>query len=252
MSLQVTDAISDGIGRTFTLTGGIAFALLLAIQFLSVASVNTVIAARFPSEVTDTLGVTLPVSGTVGSALLVATMLFTPIYFVVVARAFARPRAELSSFPAPLYTRRMGRATLSMLVGGIFVSIAVVIGSVFFFLPGIFLAACFLFFIFAVGVEDRGVLGGLKRSWGLARGNRLRLGVFVFLLGVMGAIVGIPSTVFQAAGEPLIGNLITVFANSVIFVFVYGIMAAMYLQLEDGDEPRGGARSTRHARAADV
>lgn len=40
-----------------------------------------------------------------------------------------------------------------MLVGGFVVGLAVIIGSIFLVLPGIFLSVCFLFFIFAVGVE---------------------------------------------------------------------------------------------------
>ncbi len=247
MTLQLTTAISDGIKRTLTLTGGVAFALLAALQFLSLASVNTVLAAWLPPQVTETLGVMLPISGAVAGALFAATALLTAVYFVIVARAFVRPQSELSTFPPSLYTRRMARATLSMFVGGIFVAFAVTIGSVFLILPGIFLAACFIFFIFAVGVENRGVLGALKRSWGLARGHRLKLGVFVVSLGVLGMLVSIPSTIFQAAGEPLIGDLITVVANSIVFVFVYGIMAAIYVQLQNEHAPSRGSQPTGNA-----
>lgn len=239
MALQLVDAVTDGIGRTVTKTGGILFALLLATQLLLLASVNTAVAAQFPPEAAEALGLMLPVSGTVASVLLLGTFLFTAVYFVMVARAFSRPRVELSSFPSSVYSRRVGRATLSMLVGGIVVFIAVMIGLVFFILPGIFLAASFMFFIFAVGVEDRGVIGGLKRSWGLARGNRLRLGLFVFLVGILGGILGIPSAIFQAAGAPIIGDLITAFVNSFIFTIIYGIMAAMYVQLREGDGEGG-------------
>lgn len=252
MSLQLTDAISDGIGRTLTPTGGVAFVSLLALQFLSLASINTFMAAQLPPEVTETLGVTLPVSGTVAGVLSVGTVLFTAVYFVIVARAFARPRSELSSLPSSLYTRRMARATLSMLVGGLLVGIAVVIGSAFLFLPGIFLAACFMFVIFAVGVEDRGVFGALKRSWGLARGHRLKLGVFVVSLGVLGTLVSVPSAILQAGGDPLLGNLVTIVANSVVFVFVYGIMAAMYVQLGDGSTRSRGSRSTREGSTTSI
>lgn len=242
MTLRLGDAISDGIDRTLTPTGGVAFASLLALQYLSLASLNTFIAARFPPEVTETLGVTLPVPGTVAGALSAITVLCTVVYLVVVARAFARPRSELSSFPPSLYTRRMGRATLSMFVGSVLVALAVVIGSAVLLVPGLFLAACFVFFIFGVGVEDRGVLGALERSWGLARGHRLKLVGFVFAMGLLGTLVSIPSAALQAGGEPLIGDLITIVANSVGFVFVYGIVAAMYVQLEDGRGPSHGSR----------
>jgi len=55
MALQLTDAVTDGIGRTVTKTGGILFGLLLATQLLLLASVNTAVAAQFPPEVADDL-----------------------------------------------------------------------------------------------------------------------------------------------------------------------------------------------------
>jgi hypothetical protein len=56
---------------------------------------------------------------------------------------------------------------------------AIMVGFALLFLPGLFLSACLLFVAFAVGAEDRGVIGALKRSWQLSKGNRLRLGVIV-------------------------------------------------------------------------
>jgi hypothetical protein len=130
----------------------------------------------------------------------------------------------------------MGRATLSMFVGGIVVGLAIMIGSVFLFVPGIFLAVCFLFFTFAVGVEDRGIIGALKQSWGLSRGNRLKLAVLVILGGVIGFMSGIVGTIFDIAGSAIVGELIVNTINSILFVLLYGIIAAAYLQLQ-GDDP---------------
>lgn len=251
MALQLIDAVTDGTSRTATKTGGILFGLLLATQLVLVASVNTAVAAEFPPEAADALGLTLPVSGTIASGLLFASFLFTATYFVMVAWAFTRPQSELSSFPGSIYTRRFGRATLSMLVGGTAVFFAVMIGLVLFIFPGIFIAASFIFFIFAVGVEDRGVIGGLKRSWGLARGNRLRLGLFVVLIGVLGGILSVPSAIFQAAGAPVIGDLVTAFLNSLVFTVIYGMMAAMYLQLREGDTGTLGSQPSPLGRTAD-
>ena len=104
------------------------------------------------------------------------------------------------------------------------------------FIPGIFLAVSFLFFTFAVGVEDRGIVGGLKRSWGLSRGNRLKLAVIVILAGVIGLISGIVGTLFDITNAAIVGELIVNTINSILFVLLYGIIAAAYLQLQ-GDNP---------------
>lgn len=109
MALQLIDAVIDGSRRTASKTGGILFGVLFATQLLLLASVNTAVAAEFPPEVTDALGLMLPVSGTVASMVLLGTFLFTAVYFVMVARAFTRPRSELSSFPSSIHTVRQSR-----------------------------------------------------------------------------------------------------------------------------------------------
>jgi hypothetical protein len=240
MTLQLGRAISDGIKRILTPTGGILLVVFLTLQLLTQASINTAVTSVFSDgpagEIEAALGMTLPVSGTVAAGLFVGVVVLSSAYFVVLSRALTRPTVELSSFPSDLYTRRMGRATLSMFVGGIVVGLAIMVGSVFLFVPGIFLAICFLFFTFAVGVEDRGIIGALKRSWGLSRGNRLKLAILVILGGVIGVVSSIVGTIFDIASSAIVGELIVNTINSILFVLLYGMIAAAYLQLE-GDDP---------------
>jgi hypothetical protein len=188
------------------------------------------------SELGETIGLTLPVSGTVATGVFLVSVAFSAVYFVGLARALTRPVAELSTFPSELYTRRLGRATVSMFLGGVVVMLSVTIGLTFLILPGVFLAVCFLFFIFAVGVEDRGVVDALKRSWGLSRGNRLKLTVVVIFSGVIGAVTGSVGTVLDLAGSPIVADLVSNAISSVLFVLLYGIMASAYLQVQYDDQ----------------
>jgi len=240
MTLQLGRAISDGVRRVLTPTGGILLAVFLALQILTQASINTAIISFFPAgpagEIEAALGMTLPVSGTVAAGLFVGAVILSSAYFVVLSRALTRSTEELSSFPSDLYTRRMGRPTLSLFVGGLIVGPAIMIGFVLLFLPGIFLAVSFLFFTFAVGVEDRGIVGGLKRSWGLSRGNRLKLAVLVILAGGIGFISGIVGTLFDLASAAIVSELIVNTLNSILFVLLYGIIAATYLQMQAQDD----------------
>jgi len=240
MTLHLTTALVDGSRRVLTRTGAILLALLLVLQTLLVTSLNTLIAAEAPSAAADAIGVTLPVSGTVAGAIFAGTILSNAVYFVVLSRALARPLPQLASFPAALYTRRVGRASLTMLVAGFVSFLAIMVGFALLFLPGLFLSACLLFVVFAVGVEDRGVIGALTRSWRLSKGNRLRLVVIVFLTGVGGALVGVVPGLFQLAGATAAGDLATIGLNSVLFTFVYGIVADAYRQLTDDTAGFGG------------
>lgn len=245
MSLHLTRAFTDGIGRAFTRTGAVLLAALLSIQLLVQASANTAVVGLLPPEAAaeagTTVGLTLPVSGTVAAGLAALGTLLSGAYFVVLSRALARPRESLSAVPAELFTRRIGRAVLSAFLGGIVVTVSVTIGLALLILPGVFLAACFLFFVFAVGVEDRGVVGALKRSWALSRENRLKLAAVVVFAGAIGAATGAAGSLLQLAGAPVVADLVAVALNSVLFVALYGVVAAAYLQLA-GETPRAGGR----------
>lgn len=236
MTLTLTRAFSAGIDRATTRTGAILLGLLLVLQFVLVASINTVVVSAIPPTAAGPVGLTLPISGTAAAILLVASYVAMAAYFVVLARAFTRPIEQLSTFPDEIYTRRIVRATIAMVVAGMLAFVAIMIGFALLVIPGIFLSICFMFVIFTVAVEDRGVVGSLRRSWALSRGNRLKLAVIVLLLGLLGAVIGILGFVFELAGAPLVGDLVSVLVNGLLFVVVYGILAALYLQLAGDDD----------------
>ena len=237
MALQLSQAVSDGIRRVLTRTGGILFVTLLAVQLFTQAAVNTAVLGSLPAEMAGQIGsagLALPVSGRVGIVLSVVAVLATGLHLVVVSRALTRPARELSAFPSPLYARRIGRATFSTLLGGLIVVIAVTLGFAALILPGIFFSISFVFFAFAVGVEDAGVVGGLKRSWAMARGNRIKIGILVVLAGAFGGVLGVVGTVLDLIGLPLASEFAAAALNSVFFVLFYGVLASAYLQLSDG------------------
>jgi hypothetical protein len=43
---------------------------------------------------------------------------------------------------------------------------------------------------------------------------------------------------------PILGDVATIFLNSVLFIFVYGIMAEAYLQVSEGDTGPGGTSTS--------
>lgn len=126
-----------------------------------------------------------------------------------------------------------------MVAGGIIVGLSVSFGLMLFIFPGLFLAVSFLFFIFAVSVEDRGVIEALKRSWDLSRGNRLKLTVIVILSGVIGLVIGGVGTILDLAGTPIVADLVSNTISSVLFVLLYGIMSSAYLQVRGDDDQDG-------------
>jgi len=237
MALQLSHAVSDGIRRTLTRTGGILFVGFLVLQFGIQIAVNSTVLGYLPPEAaaqfSRNTGLTLPMSGSAGLALFGILIILSSVYFVILSRTFAQPLNDVSTFPA-MATQRLGRATATALVGGLIVSITVMIGFLFLFLPGLFFAASFLFFIFAVAVEDRGIISSLKQSWGLARGSRLKLSVLVVVSGLFGGVIGGVAPLLDLAGVAVAADVVTVVLTAVFFLPYYAIIASAYLQLRDG------------------
>ena len=94
MTLQLGRAISDGIKRILTPTGGILVVVFLALQLLTQASINTAVTSVFPDgpagEIEAALGLTLPVSGTVAGGLFVGAVVLSSAYFVVLYNGLHR------------------------------------------------------------------------------------------------------------------------------------------------------------------
>ena len=246
MALQLSHAVSDGIRRIFTRTGGALFLGFLAIQLGTQTMVNTAILGYLPPEAAtefrSSVGLELPISGEIALAALGVLILLSSAYFVVLSRTFAQPLSEAGSFPASV-TERLGRATVFALIGGVLVTIMIMIGSVFLLIPGLFLAVSFLFFIFAVAVEDEGVISSLKRSWGLARGSRLQLGVLVFASALFGGVIGAIAPLLTLAGLSVAADIVIITFSAVFFLPYYAIIAAAYLQLRDGQSQRDRQRT---------
>jgi hypothetical protein len=246
MSLQIGDALGNGIRRSLTYSGGVLMVLTLVYQLLFLGSVNAVFLEVLPPEVQQSgqLGFALPVPATVAGIIAIAGLAFGIVLYIAATRALIREQSELNSLPGELFTRRMGRAFISAVGANLIVTIAVSIGFVLLLVPGIFLAISFIFVIFAIGVEDERALDALSRSWELASGDRWRL----FALGlIVGVIVAVGSSLGSVASfvSPVAGQLLSLALTSVFSIISYGILADAYLQVS-GEKPAssGGAAET--------
>lgn len=248
MSLRLGRAFVDGTRRVLTRTGGVLFVALLTLQLFVQTSANTVALGVLPPEATaqldGQLGLMLPAPAGVAGALLVVALILNAAFFVALARGLTRPIGDLGSFPETLYTRRIGRATISVIGAGIVAGIGVFVGFALVILPGIFLGICFLFVPFEIGVGDERAGAALKRSWGRSRGNRLRLAVLVILAGVVGAIIGVVGALFDAARAAVAGDVVSNLLTTILFVALYGVIADAYVQLRGDDRDGAGGSRT--------
>ena len=250
MSLRIGDTLGGGIGRAFTYSGVVLMALLFVYQVIFTVAANSLLLRYLPATAAESsqfvLSATIPPA--VAGAGVVAGLLFGVVLNLVGARSLTREREALDSMPAELFTRRIGRATLSAVGANLFIGAAVSVGFVLLVVPGVYLAISFLFAIFVVGVEDERAIDALWRSWALAGGNRWRLlalmVVIIVATGIGSSIGSVLSFVNPAAGE-----LLSLAVSAVFIVIGYGILAEAYLRL--ADEPGGGEGAETPAPEAD-
>lgn len=235
MTLSIGRTLSRGLGRVVSRSGAVLLLLTLAVQFVVLGAMNSLIRSALPPELHAVgIGLALPVSDDVAVALAVAGGILGVVTSVIGPRALARDRSELNALPGSLFTRRIGRATLSALIAGLIVTVSVTLGSLL-ILPGLFLATSFLFVNFAIAVEDAGPLSALRRSWGLAAGNRWRVFALVFVAFVAFAAInvatGVASLVDLAAAQA-----INVVVSSVVVVAYLGVVAEAFHRLRGDGE----------------
>lgn len=231
--LQLGQAIGRGARRSLSTSGIAALALLVSYQVLFVISFNTIAMEQIPSEVQSSntgVGFTLPLPTEFAAALIVFALLLGIGTLLITARLFARDVSALSSLPRELFTRRVGRAFISTLVVSVVLGIAIPIGFVLLFIPGLFLIVSLQFAVFAVAIEDAGPIGALRRSWELASGNRWRLLALVILFGIVTSVGGAIGSLF-AFVSPSVGQLASIVLNSIFVILVYGIIADSFVQL---------------------
>lgn len=235
MSFQIGAAIGDGIDRANSRTGGILALVMIVHQFVFLGAMYTAMAESLPAEATAQIGYTFPIPAGVAGVIVALGYLFSIAFLVVVTRALTRPRSQLSEFPASLYRRRIGWATLSAIGASIIVFVSVMVGMMLLVIPGIFLAISFAFYLFAVGVEDAGAVEALRRSWGLASGNRLKVFALVLVVGIGASVVVGVGSLVGGIVSPFLAEMATIVLGSLVGIAAYGVMADAFEQLREAD-----------------
>lgn len=111
--------------------------------------------------------------------------------------------------------------SMALVVIGLIIMLIVMI-------PLIYIGLKLSFFLQACIIEEIGPVESIKRSWAVTKGNLLRIFVISLLIGILGAIIGIPFTIAGSAGiisVQLIGSIVTYFIiwpiSSIIFASLY-------------------------------
>ena len=253
MSLNISEALSDGLRRTFERNG-----LLLMVGFLLLGAVDAVTgqtvasaAARFlrgqleqlPPEAVagpatlpgpEQTPLALPVPLPVAFGLVVVVAFLAEAVRIVAVRTLVSDETE--GIPDEFLTRKLLWATVNGFIGGIIVSILTLIGLVFLIVPGVYIALGLFFVRQEIAVEDKNALDALAGSWELTSGHRLELLALAVVIVAVGIVVSLLAGVVDFAGITLLTTLVSVVLGAVTAVFGVAVAARAYVQLT-GDQP---------------
>lgn len=231
-TLSISDALQYGVDRLTTRGGALLLGLYVIFQLVTQVSFQSLfaelLADTLPAEQvsrTYPLAIDLPV--VVSAGLTILLVVVGTILAVVAMRAIYE---NINSIPTAEHTRRLPRTVGVILVVSVITFLAIMIGTVFLIVPGIFLAVCLVFSQLVVALEDAGIVTALQRSWSLTAGHRLRLFVLGFLIAILGGISG---GLFGVLGiiSPLTGNFLSALVMSVLSLYGLAVLVGAYRQL---------------------
>jgi len=236
MPINLETALRRGVDRTVARNG-----LLLVGAMFVVSTVNAIVGLGVApwAAASGAPPMGFPFSGEFGAALfavppavggLVSLLagLATVVLTIGALRTFVSD--EVERLPREHFTQNVVWPGVNFVVGAIVFAVIVGIGFVLLVVPGVFLFVSLAFWTVYVAVEDRNFVEGMRESWTLTRGHRLRL----FLLGVAVVIVDIVvSAVFGLGGVAggVVGTVSVQIGTALTTVFALATLAAAYDQL---------------------
>ena len=268
MSLDIGEALGEGLSRLSTRPGGALIVAFAAVGLLSAVLSRTLqvgalealleaaraaspeqlgltqaaydeqtaaLEAQLETARASPLALEAPLSVAAGG--LVAVALVFEAASIVAVRAFA---ADDPATVGREVVDGLGMATLNGFVGGVVVWVLVIAGSAL-FVPGLFAAVGFYFLRQEVALNDENALDALAASWRLAKGNRV--GVFTLALVVVVSQLNLVVGLAVETASPAAAAVASAVVGGVIAAFGAAAVTRGYLQLTDADESATEAAS---------
>ncbi|AZH26868.1 hypothetical protein [Haloplanus aerogenes] len=234
MSLQIGAALKSGASRFASRTGAIltvAYLVLYTVYQIGYNAIVNVVYTRMGVDTSLAVPVSLPVP--VAVVVVVACLIALSYLSVVAIRTFVAGTRD--TIPGEFYTDGVVWAVPNLFVGGLVTMVLVTIGFALLFVPGIFLLVSLLFMPVYVAVEGDNFVTAMRRSWALARGDRLAILGLVLVVVAIGAAVGVVFAVVNIAASLAGYQVVVPFVAAVVVspVTMYNLaaVAAAFEQL---------------------
>lgn len=244
MPLDIGAALRDGLRRAFKRNGILLMGVFLLIGTASTIATQTLNQAIFEavqelstmpggteSPLIEDVGPTpfaLPIAFSLAAGLVLALALLGEAIHIITVRTFVSDATR--GIPEEFLYRNMVWATLNGFIGGIVVTVLILIGLVLLIIPGIFLAISFFFVRQEIAVRDVNFVDAMQGSWSLTTGNRIEIFGLAIILLVITLLASIPTLASSVLGQ-IVSTLTGITIGAITSVFNIAVAARAYDQL---------------------
>lgn len=240
MSLQLGAALKQGSYRFASRTGALLTAIYAVVYIVYQTGYNALLNALYAYWGLDaTLGAPVSLSMPVAGVVVAVSLLGLTVMSVVATRTFVA--GERRTIPRDYYTERLAWTVPNLFVGGLVTLVLVTIGFILVFIPGLFLSVSLAFLPMYIAVENDNFVTAMRRSWGLARGDRLPiLGLLAIVAAIglaIGIVFGVTNFVVVLAGYEAALPVLAGLCFAPMTLFNLAVVAAAFEQLRDDVSP---------------
>lgn len=240
MSLNIGRALQEGVGRAISRVGLVLVVVWGVLGALNLLAYNSLMASIVPdvsNQPAAMIGPSLDVSPAVAGVAVLVLYLASFVVMAAALRTFVTD--ETGTIPGEYLTRNLGWMVLNLFVGYLVFLLAIWIGFLLLFVPGIFLMVSLYFWFVLVVVEDQNFVEAFRNSWTLAKGNRWSLlGLGVIVAAVASVMIGGPM-ILAFLLTPWTVLVVYTVTTAVYGVFALATTARAYVQLA-AEKPTGG------------
>ena len=138
---------------------------------------------------------------------------------------------ETGTIAGEYLTRNLGWMLLNLIVGYVVFVIALWVGFLLLFVPGLFLLVSLYFWFVLVVVEDQNFVEAFQNSWALVKGSRWKLlGLGIIVMVVAWVLIGVPFLLVSVL-SPWIFLAVYAVTGAIYGVFAVATTARAYVQL---------------------
>ncbi len=152
---------------------------------------------------------------------------------IVAVRVFGTDDSEAAT--SDLVTENILFATVNGFIGGIVVWGLIILGLLFFLLPGVILAVLFYFLRQEIAIKNKNFVQAMADSWRITKGHRIEVFLIGFVLVIVSQLEQVSAAVFGVVSTTG-GVIVAAAIGGLLSAFGAAVATRAYVQIDDDSE----------------